>query len=71
MDTSNLTGRTVVVTGAGSGIGRATALLAARRGATLAICDVVEAGLAETERLAPAGAKVIGRGSMSPTATRC
>src|SRR6266516_482398 len=44
MDTSNLSGRTVLVTGAGSGIGRETALLAARRGARLVICDVNEAG---------------------------
>jgi NAD(P)-dependent dehydrogenase (short-subunit alcohol dehydrogenase family) len=49
MDTSNLHGRLVLVTGAGSGIGRATALLAARRGARLAICDVNEAGLREVE----------------------
>jgi NAD(P)-dependent dehydrogenase (short-subunit alcohol dehydrogenase family) len=49
MDTRDLTGRTVLVTGAGSGIGRATALLAAQRGADLVICDVDEAGLAETE----------------------
>ena len=49
MDTSNLSGRTVLVTGAGSGIGRETALLAGRRGADLVICDVDEAGLAETE----------------------
>jgi NAD(P)-dependent dehydrogenase (short-subunit alcohol dehydrogenase family) len=61
MDTSNLADRAVVVTGAGSGIGRATALLAARRGAALAICDVDEAGLAETERLAPADGKVVTR----------
>ena len=40
MDTSDLTGRKVVVTGAGSGIGRETALLAARR----------DAGLAQTEQ---------------------
>jgi NAD(P)-dependent dehydrogenase (short-subunit alcohol dehydrogenase family) len=49
MDTSNLHGRTVLVTGAGSGIGRETALLSARRGADLVICDVNEAGLAEVE----------------------
>jgi NAD(P)-dependent dehydrogenase (short-subunit alcohol dehydrogenase family) len=35
-----LTDRLVVVTGAGSGIGRATALAFAARGARLAICDV-------------------------------
>ena len=57
MDTSNLSGRTVLVTGAGSGIGRETALLAARRGARLVICDVNDAGLSETE----AGARALGR----------
>ncbi|HEY1556273.1 MAG TPA: SDR family NAD(P)-dependent oxidoreductase [Kofleriaceae bacterium] len=36
----------VVVTGAGSGIGHATALLAASRGARVAACDVDEARLA-------------------------
>jgi NAD(P)-dependent dehydrogenase (short-subunit alcohol dehydrogenase family) len=48
MQTDDLTGRTVLVTGAGSGIGRETALLSARRGARLVISDVNEAGLAET-----------------------
>jgi NAD(P)-dependent dehydrogenase (short-subunit alcohol dehydrogenase family) len=57
MDTSNLQGRTVLVTGAGSGIGRETALLAARRGADLVICDVNDEGLAETE----ASARALGR----------
>jgi len=62
MDTTDLTGRTALVTGAGSGIGRETALLCGRRGARLAICDVNEEGLAETEqRLTDAGAEVISR----------
>ena len=52
MDTSNLSGRTVLVTGAGSGIGRETALLSARRGANLVICDLNETGLGETESAA-------------------
>jgi len=48
METKNLSGKVGVVTGAGSGIGRATALALAERGADLAICDVDESGLAET-----------------------
>src|SRR5919205_4245629 len=55
MDTSNLRGRTALVTGAGSGIGRELALLAARRGADLVICDVDESGLAEVETALRAG----------------
>jgi NAD(P)-dependent dehydrogenase (short-subunit alcohol dehydrogenase family) len=62
MDTSNLRGRSVLVTGAGSGIGRETALLAARRGADLAICDLDEAGLADLETAAhDFGARVLAR----------
>ena len=50
MDVRDLHGRTALVTGAASGIGRATALLCARRGASLVICDVDEAHLAEAVR---------------------
>jgi len=46
MDMTTLQGRTALVTGAGSGIGRATALAFARRGADLVICDLDETGLA-------------------------
>lgn len=41
-------GKRVLVTGAASGIGRATALLMAREGAQVTIGDINEAGLAET-----------------------
>jgi NAD(P)-dependent dehydrogenase (short-subunit alcohol dehydrogenase family) len=50
MDVTNLSGKTALVTGAASGIGRETALELARRGADLVICDVNETGLAETEQ---------------------
>jgi short-subunit dehydrogenase len=51
--------KVVVITGAGSGIGRALALDCARRGSHLALSDVDEGGLAETVRLAEAaGAQV-------------
>ena len=40
--------KVVVITGAGSGIGRALALDLARRGSLLALSDVDEPGLAET-----------------------
>lgn len=46
-----LTDRVAVVTGAASGIGRATAVALAKQGCDLAICDVNEAGLAETAEL--------------------
>ena len=43
-----MTGKVAFVTGAGSGIGRATALLFAQRGYVVALADISEAGLADT-----------------------
>ena len=44
----DVSGRVAAVTGAASGIGRALAMDLARRGAHLALCDIDDAGLAET-----------------------
>ena len=47
----DLTGRTAVVTGAGSGIGRALAMAFAAEGCRLALVDIDPMGLEETRRL--------------------
>ncbi len=49
--TRQLEGKVALITGAGSGIGRATALLFADRGAKLVLADVDERGNEETARL--------------------
>jgi short-subunit dehydrogenase len=54
-----LEGRVAVVTGAGSGIGRATAMLLAERGCALALVDLNEAALTETAGLVQAGARKV------------
>lgn len=51
MDAFALRGRTAVVTGAASGIGRETALILAEAGANVVISDIDEAGLSATARL--------------------
>ncbi|OFV88492.1 MAG: oxidoreductase [Acidobacteria bacterium RBG_16_68_9] len=62
MDIRDLRGRTVLVTGAASGIGKETALAFARRSADLVICDVNEDGLAKTEDLVRGlGRRVVAR----------
>ncbi|MEM7411630.1 MAG: SDR family NAD(P)-dependent oxidoreductase [Myxococcota bacterium] len=50
MDVSRLEGRHVAITGAGSGIGRATALAFARRGGSLELCDLSRDRLEAVER---------------------
>ncbi|MGW1763063.1 SDR family NAD(P)-dependent oxidoreductase [Streptomyces sp. NPDC002073] len=50
----DLTGRTALITGAASGIGRATAVLLARAGATVHCADRDEKGLDETAALVAA-----------------
>jgi len=47
----NLEGKAIIITGAGSGIGRETALVLAKQSATVIMLDVNEAGLTETAAL--------------------
>jgi len=55
-----LANQTVIVTGAGSGIGRATALLAAREGASVAVADIDPVTAAETHaQVEAAGGRAI------------
>jgi NAD(P)-dependent dehydrogenase (short-subunit alcohol dehydrogenase family) len=61
MDVERMDGKLALITGAGSGIGRETALLCARRGAKLALCDIDEAGLAATV----AEARILGHDVLS------
>ena len=55
---SSFTNKVVVITGAGSGIGRALAQQMAAKGARLAISDVNAKGLAETANSLPKGTDV-------------
>lgn len=56
----DMKGKAALVTGAASGLGRATALKLAEAGANVSIVDVDEAGLGETASLlAPAGVEVL------------
>jgi len=62
VDVKHLEGKSVLVTGAASGIGRAIALACGRRGARVVICDVNEDGLAKTEAdLRGLGREVLAR----------
>lgn len=58
---TNFNGRVCVVTGAGSGIGRALALELARRGAKLALSDINEETVQETARLCGANDVITDR----------
>lgn len=59
-DKTEFAGKTAMVTGAAGGIGRATALAFAARGASVAVCDVQEEGSKETvAMIEAAGGKAI------------
>ena len=55
-----LSGKVAIVTGAGSGIGRASALLFAKEGASVLAADVTDAVLETAEQVRAAGGKAVG-----------
>jgi len=57
--TRDLEGRVALVTGGGSGIGRATALVLGARGASVVVADVDEASARETAELIGADARAV------------
>ena len=57
---AGVAGRTALLTGAGSGIGRATAVALAKGGADVVVCDINSAGAEETaQALASLGRKAL------------
>jgi NAD(P)-dependent dehydrogenase (short-subunit alcohol dehydrogenase family) len=56
---SSLTGKVALITGAASGIGRATALLFAREGAAVAITDISQTGQSVAEEILENGGRAI------------
>ncbi|RYJ04123.1 MAG: SDR family oxidoreductase [Acetobacteraceae bacterium] len=60
MRADRFTGQMALVTGAGSGLGRATALGLAREGARLLLFDRSAEGLAETAAVCPGAVTVVG-----------
>src|SRR5579862_4530187 len=69
---SNMKGKAVLVTGAASGLGRATALALGRAGADVCVVDVNEAGLEETAgQLRALGAKALVQAADLSRANNC